>query len=214
MTDSIIFLLGSLLPIMVIGIVWVMVRFYSPRLSRIDEELHAITEMLSETPRETSLQEYMFNLDQRLRGIGEKLDANPDSALLQQYLKDHTEQLNTILYMLGESNETDITKADLENSLRITNDSLKKVLWSLRFDESRFAVSTAASESSLEKSGRTKVKSIKGDHDVSDDAKSMKAILKDNDDSYDAMLKYMQKTGEGGSNALHALDKAKTLSGR
>jgi hypothetical protein len=214
MTDSIIFLLGSLLPIMVIGIVWVMVRFYSPRLSRIDEELHAITAILSETPRETSLQEYMFNLDQRLRGIGEKLDANPDSALLQQYLKDHTEQLNTILYMLGESNKTDITKADLENSLRITNDSLKKVLWSLRFDESRFAESTAASEISLEKSGGTKVKSIKGDQDVSDDTKSMKAILKDNDDSYDAMLKYMQKTGEGGSNALHALDKAKTLSGR
>ncbi|MEN8133661.1 MAG: hypothetical protein ABFS45_26555, partial [Pseudomonadota bacterium] len=41
-------------------------------------------------------------------------------------------------------NIKDVTKADLENSLRITNDSLKKVLWSLRFDESRFAESTAA----------------------------------------------------------------------
>jgi hypothetical protein len=42
----------------------------------------------------------------------------------------------------------------------------------------------------------------------------MKAILHDNDDSYKAMLEYMEKTGKGGSNALQALDKAGGLHGR
>jgi len=211
MTDSIIFLLGASLPIMVIGIVWVMVRYYSPRLSRIDEELHAITQMLSEMPREMNLQEYMFSQDQRLRSIGEKLDAHPDSALLQQYTQEHTEQLNTIIYMLGEGSKKDLTKADLENSLRITNESLEKVLWSLRFDGDKYAESTAATENKLAESGGAKVKSINQNSEVPGDAESMKAILENNDDSYDAMLKYMQQTGEDGSNALHALDTAKRL---
>ena len=218
MTDSIIFLLGSALPIMVIGIVWVMVRYYSPRLSRIDEELHAITQMLSEMPREMNLQEYMFSQDQRLRGIGEKLDAHPDSALLQQYIQEHTEQLNTIIYMLGEGSKTGLTKADLENSLRTTNESLEKVLWSLRFDGSKYAESAASTENKLAEPDRSKVKSINKnsgkDRESLDDAKSMKAILENNDDSYDAMLKYMQQTGEDGSNALHALDTAKHLHSR
>ena len=215
MADSIIFLLGASLPIMVIGIVWVMVRYYSPRLSRIDEELHAITHMLSEMPREMNLQEYMFSQDQRLRSIGEKLDAHPDSDLLQQYIQEHTEQLNTIIYMLGESSKKDFTKADLEDSLRITNESLEKVLWSLRFDGDKYAESTAATENKLAEPGREKVKSINKYSEIGlevpGDAESMKAILEDNDDSYVAMLKFMQQTGEGGSNALHALDTAKRL---
>jgi len=214
MTYSIIFLLGAALPIMVIGIVWVMVRFYSPRLSRIDEELHAITQMLSEMPREMNLQEYIFSQDQRLRSIGEKLDAHPDSALLQQYIQEHTEQLNTIIYMLGEGSKTGLSKADLEDSLRITNDSLEKVLWSLRFDAVKYTEGTTATENKLAESGGAKVKSINQNSEVPGDAESMKAILKDNDDSYVAMLKYMQETGEDGSNALHALDTAKRLRNR
>ena len=218
MTDSIILLLGASFPIMVIGVVWVMVRFYSPRLSRIDEELHAITQMLSEMPKEMNLQEYMFSQDQHLRRIGEKLDAHPDAALLKQYIQEHTEQLNTIIYMLGEGSKTDLTKAELENSLRITSESLEKVLWSLRFDEGKHAESIAATENKLAESSKAKVKSSnqnsgKG-REALDDAKSMKAILKDNDDSYVAMLKYMEKTGKDGSTALHALDTAKRLRGR
>ena len=218
MTDSIIFLLGASLPIMVIGIAWVMVRYYSPRLSRIDEELHAITQMLSEMPREMNLQEYMFSQDQRLRSIGEKLDAHPDSALLQQYIQEHTEQLNTIIYMLGEGSKKDLTKADLENSLRITNESLEKVLWSLRFDESKYAESTAATENKLAEPDRENVRSIdkisEKDREVPGDAESMKAILENNDDSYDAMLKYMQQTGKDGSNALDTLDVARSIRSR
>ncbi|NOR41559.1 MAG: hypothetical protein GQ537_10155, partial [Gammaproteobacteria bacterium] len=185
MTNSIVLLLGASVPIIAIGIVWVMVSFYSPRLSRIDEELHAITQMLSEMPKEMSLQEYMFSQDQNLRSIGEKLDAHPDAALLQQYIQEHTEQLNTIIHMLGESSKTGPAKADLENSLREISDSLEKVLWSLRFDEDQYAESTAETENKPEESGKAKVKSSnqnneKG-HEALDDTKSMKAILKDND---------------------------------
>ena len=218
MTDSIVFLLGSLLPVMVIGIVWIMVRLYSPRLSRIDEELHAITQMLSEMPREMSLQEYMSNQDQHLRSIREKLDAHPDSALLQQYIQEHTEQLNTIIYMLGESGKIDLTKADLENSLRVINESLEKVLWSLRFDGDKYAESTAKTENKLTESGRENVKSINQnsgkDRDMLGDAESMKDILENSDDSYAAMLKYMQQTGKDGSNALDTLTAARSMHSR
>jgi hypothetical protein len=218
MTETIIFLLASLLPITVIGIVWLMVSYYSPRLTRIDEELLTIKQMLSEMPKEMNMQEYMFSQDQHLRSIGEKLDTHPDSDLLQQYIQEHTQQLNTILYMLGEGSKTTLTKTDLENSFQITNDSLEKVLWSLRFDGGKFAESTAKTENKLAESGREQVKSInqnsEKDRDVPDDAESMKAIMKDNDDSYDAILKYMQKTGKGGSNALHTLDTVKHLRSR
>ena len=218
MTDSIVFLLGSLLPVMVIGIVWIMVRLYSPRLSRIDEELHAITQMLSEMPREMSLQEYMSNQDQHLRSIREKLDAHPDSALLQQYIQEHTEQLNTIIYMLGESGKIDLTKADLENSLRVINESLEKVLWSLRFDEDKYAACSTAAENRLAESGRDNVKSITqiNEHgrEVPADAESMKDILEKNDDSYAALLEYMQQTGKDGSNALDTLTAARSMHSR
>ncbi len=58
MVDSIILLMGSSLLIMVIGIGWVMARRYTPRLSQIDEALSTIIVMLSEIPKEKSLQEY------------------------------------------------------------------------------------------------------------------------------------------------------------
>ena len=105
---------------------------------------------------------------------------------------------NKIIYMLGEDSKKDLSKADLENSLRITNESLEKVLWSLRFDGDKYAESTAAPENKLAEPGRTKVKSInknsEKDREVPGDAESMKAILENNDDSYDMMLKHMQQT--------------------
>jgi hypothetical protein len=65
-----------------------------------------MTAMLSEMPKELSLQEYMFSHDQQLRGIGEKLDTHPDPALLQQYVEEHTQHLRTIISLLGEGSET------------------------------------------------------------------------------------------------------------
>ncbi len=218
MTDSIVFLLGSLLPVMVIGIVWIMLRFYSPRLSRIDEALHAITLMLNEMPREMSLQEYMFNQDQCLRSIGEKLDAHPDAVLLQQYIQEHTQQLNTIIYMLGEGSKTDLSRADLDNSLRVINESLEKVLWSLRFDGDKYAACSTATENKLAESGRDNVKNInqnsEKDREAPGDAESMKSILENNNDSYGALLEYMQQTGKDGSNALDTLDAARSIRSR
>jgi hypothetical protein len=210
MMDSIIFLLVSSLLIMVIGIGWVMVRRYTPRLSRIDEELRSITVMLNEMPKEISQQEYMFSQDQQLRSIGEKLDAHPDPALLQQYIHEHTQQLRTIISMIAASSKSELTKADIRNTLRVTNDSLEKVLWSLRFDEDKYAESTAATRSRFAETGKAKVEFInkqsEKDHEALDDAKSMKAILKNSDNEYGAMLEYMKQTGKSGSNALHALD--------
>jgi hypothetical protein len=210
MMDPIIILLGSSLLIMVVAISWVMVRRYTPRLSRIDEELRLITVMLSEMPKEISLQEYMFSQDQRLRSIGEKLDTHPDPALLQQYIQEHTQQLRTIVSMLAAGSKSELTRADLENTLRVTNDSLGKVLWSLRFDEGKYAERAAATESRFAGSDKAKVKYFniqrEKDREALDDAESMKAILKSSDDDYGAMLKYMKQTGNSGSNALHALD--------
>ena len=195
---------------MVIGIAWVMVRIYSSRLSRIDEELRAITVMLSEMPKETSLQDYMFSQDQRLRSIGEKLDTHPDPALPQLYIHEHTQLMRTILSMIGEGSKAKLTKADLDSSLRVTNDSLEKVLWSLHFDEDRYAEITAATGNRSAESVKEKVKNNykygEKDREALEDTKFMKAILKNNDDSYDAINKYMQLTGKSGSNALHVLD--------
>ena len=164
MLSSSVFLLGALLLIMVFSIawlVWLLVRHYSQRLSRIDDELRAITAMLSEMPGEASLQEYMFSQDQRLLSIREKLDTHPDPALMQRYIQEHTEQLNTIIYMLGERSKTDLAKADLVDSLRITNESLEKVLWSLRFDEGKYAQeNTPTIEKQFAQPGNARVKSI------------------------------------------------------
>jgi hypothetical protein len=193
MMDSIIFLPGLAILIMVIGIIWVMVHRYRSRLSRIDEELRTITVRLSEMPKETSLQEYMFAQDQRLRSIGEKLDTHPDTALQQHYIQEHSQQLSTIISMLAEGSKSELTKADLNNSLQVTNDSLEKALWSLRFDEDKYAESTAATASEFAESGKATVnvtnKRSENDYKDPANAKTMKAILKINDDRYEAILK-------------------------
>ena len=210
MMDSIIFLVGLSLLIIVIGIGWLMVRRYIPHISRIDEELGTIKVMLSEMPKEINLQEYMFTQDQRLRGLGEKLDKNTNPDLIQQYSLEHTQLLNTIIAMLAEGSHSAITRADCENLLRVTNESLGKVLWSLRFDEDRYAESTMATEANPADSGDAKISHInkqwEKDEVDRDGARSMKVLLNNSDDSYGAMLMYMQQTGKSGSDALQALD--------
>ena len=210
MIDSIIFLLATSLLIMVIGIAWVVLRRYSLRLSQMDEHLRAITVMLSEMPKETSLQEYMFSQHQVLRSIEEKLDTDRDSALSHQYIQKHTKLLRTIISMLEEDRNEVLTRSDLEKSLRVANDSLEKVLWSMRFDEDKYAESIAMTGGSLPESVKANIKSInkynESDHETLDDAEAMKNILKSTEDSYGAVLKYMQQTGKSGSNALQTLD--------
>jgi hypothetical protein len=214
MINPTVFWLGFSLSMIIIAIIGILsVRFYNTRLSRIDDELNAIKVMLSEIPKETSLQEYMFSHDQRLCSIGEKLDTHPDPDLLRWYIHEHTEQLGTIISMIEDGCKTGLTKADLDNSLRVINSDLGKVLWSLRFDEVKYAERTAESGSSVAESGKARDKHIDDNSSgkvsvFQDDAKSMKAILNDSGDGYDAMLKYMQRTGKSGINALNNLDMA------
>ena len=205
--------LVALFLILLAGIAWVTVRTYSLRLSRINDESRLITKMLSETPTETSLKDYMFAQDQRLRSIEEKLDSHPDTDVLQQYIQDQANQIIAVISTHNDSSKS-ITKADLEITLQVTNDLLERVLWSLRFDEDKYAESISEIGSKFEGSGKAKVKSINKASDADHDAKSMKTILKNNDDAYEAMLRYMNETGKDGSNALLALDNAKGLSSR
>ena len=128
--------LAELFLILLTGIAWVTVRTYSLRLSHIDNELRSITEMLSETPKETGLRDYMFAQDQRLRSIVEKLDSHPDTDVLQQYIQDQANQIIAVISTHDDSSKS-ITKADLEITLQVTNDLLERVLWSLRFDEGK-----------------------------------------------------------------------------
>ena len=105
MTDIIIILLSSMLPIMVAGIVWLVVRLYTQ--------------------------------DKRLRSIAEKLEMHPDSSLQQQYIQEHTQQLSMMISMLN------------------------KVLWSLRFDEDKYAAEcTSAIENNVAEPGNDRIKSI------------------------------------------------------
>jgi hypothetical protein len=212
MANSSIFWLGLSSLILVFASIGVLVYLYTQRLSRIDEKLRTIAVTLSEIPKENSLREYMFNHDQRLRSIGEKLDTQPDPDMLQWHIEEHTEQLRTILSKLEDDSKPELTRAELVDALRPTNDSLEKVLWSLRFDESKYTESSPptgkrCAESVNKKSNRRKNYS-ENDREPEEDTESMKAILTTSNDSYNAMLEYMQRTGKSGINALHALDAA------
>jgi hypothetical protein len=212
--SSVILLLATSLLIIASGFTWVMFRRYSQRLSRIDEELRAITVLLSETTKETSLKAYMFAQDQRLRDIGEQLITHPDTDMLQQYMQDQTTQILAVISTLDEGRKSGVTKADLEISLRMINELLERVLWSLRFDEDKYVESTDTNRGIPEKQGKRNInidtKSEKVSKDKDDDI-SMKSILNDSDDNYGAMLKYMQKSGKSGTEALHALEVAKFM---
>ena len=124
--------------------------------------------------------------------------------------KELAQQLRKITSLLEESSKTGLTRADIEDSSRVTNDSLGKVLWQMRFNEDKYAESIAITGNGTVKSGNAKVNNInmqrKNGQKVLDDTKSMKAILKNDYDDYDSIVKYMLQTGKSGINALHVLD--------
>ena len=215
MTDSIISMLVWMIPIIAIGIVWVIARLSSPRLLRIDEELRAITVMLSEMPKEGSLKDYMFAQDQRLQGIGDKLGTSPDTDELHQYIQDQANQIIAVISTHDDPSKS-ITKADLEVTLQVTNDLLERVLWSLRFDEDKYVDRTEANKSISNKQGNKNTSKSNAHSEIRKeitDKVSMKNILENCDDGYDAILKYMQQTGKSGVEAQQALKTAKTMRG-
>jgi hypothetical protein len=216
MSDLIIIFLASSLPIIVIGIVWIIARAYSLRLSRIDEELRAITVMLSEISKETTLKEYIFAQDQRLRGIGDKLDTYPDTDMLQQCIQDQANQVIAFVSTHSEDSKSRITKEDLKISLQVTNELLERVLWSLRFDEDKYVEHTEENNNISKDQDKIMISKLNPQREIRKDIDnnvSMGAILEGGDDDYDAMLKYMQQSGKSGVEAQQALKAAKLMHG-
>jgi hypothetical protein len=214
---SAILLLETSLLIIVSGFAWIMLIRYSQRLSRIDEELREITVLLSEMPKENSIKDYMFAQDQRLCDIREKLDTYSSTNELQQYIQDQANQIIAIISTHDETRNEVITKADLELSLQITNELLEKVLWSLRFDENKFVEDAEAKRVNPEEQDTKKPKLDKKCVNVSkekDDHIAMTHLLDESNDSYDAILKYMQQSGKSGADALQALEAAKVMRNR
>jgi len=210
-----IMLLATSLLIIASGLAWVMLRGYGQRLSRIEEELRATTVMLSEIPKESSLKDYMFAQDQRLLSIGEKLDTYPANDELQQYIQDQANQIIAVISTHDDPSKS-ITKADLEVTLQVTNDLLERVLWSLRFDEDKYVDRTEANKSISNKQGNKNTSKSNAHSEIRKeitDKVSMKNILENCDDGYDAILKYMQQTGKSGVEAQQALKTAKTMLG-
>jgi hypothetical protein len=208
-----ILLLAPLLLIIVSVFALVMIR----RLSRIDEELRQITATISEMPKETSIREYMYAQDNRLCDIREKLDMYSGTDVLQHFIQDQANQIIAVISTQEESRKSGITRADLEVSLQMTNQLLEKVLWSLRFDEEKYVKDANTNKDRTGQEGtqnfNTNTKSTKPSKDEDDDI-SMKSILDENNDSYSAMLKYMQKSGKSGTDALQALESTKQIRNR
>ena len=158
MMESIIFLLGLSLPVLLIGLIWIVVRHYTPRLSRIDDELLGVTVMLEES----------------------------------------SQQLRKITSMLEEDSKTELTRADLVNSSRLTNDSLKKVLWQMRFDENKYAESTATTANGAMEPDNAGIESINKqrgqDRDILDDPQLTQAALNNSDDRLSTIFDYITKS--------------------
>jgi len=156
--ESIVFLLGLSLPVLLIGLIWIIVRYYTPRLSRIDDELLGVTVVLKES----------------------------------------AQQLRKITSMLEADSKTELTRAELVNASRLTNDSLKKVLWQLRFDENRYAESTATTANGKVEPDNTGIKSIyrqrEKDREILDDSQLTQAALNNSDDRMDTIFEYMTRT--------------------
>ena len=209
MNSSTILLLAPLLLIIVGGFAWMALR----RLSRIDEELRTITLLLNDVPKEISIRDYFYAQDRRLFDIREKLDTYSSNEVLQQYIRDQANQIIAFITTHDDSRKSGITKADLEASLQMTNRLLEKVLWALRFDEDKFIEDTdITNRDNAGEQGNEEIKIDTKNYKPSksrDDDISMNSILSDSDDSYHAMLSYMQKTGESGVEALQALESAK-----
>lgn len=210
-------ILASFIIILLTGTVWIIFRIYSKRLSRMNEELQDIKVMLNELPKNTSLEEYMFAQDQRLSDIGEKLDAHTDTEWLQQYIKDQANQIIAVISTHDEPRNIGVTRVEHEKSLQITNGLLERVLWSLRFDEEKYVENTDKYRDRLGKKGKKNINKDTNSANAGkdkDDNISMKSIMTDSDDSYGAMLNYMQQTGKSGTEALHALESARLMRNR
>ena len=206
--------LSSLFLILIAGIVWVTIQIYSRRLSRIDGGLREMKVMLSEIPKEAGLKEYMFAQDQQLRGIVEKLDTHPDSDVLQQYIHDQANQIIAVISTRDADRKSGVTKSDLETSLRVTNELLERILWSLRFDEDKYVDRTKANKSiSNNQDNKNIIKSNAQSEICKDvnDKVSMKNILEYCDDDYDAMIEYMKLSDKSGIEAQQALNAAKIM---
>jgi len=211
--SSAILLSATSLLIIVSGFAWVMLLRYSQRLSWIDSELRMIKVMLNEIPKENSLKEYMFAQDLRLSDIRENLDTYASTNALQQYIQDQANQIIAVISTHEETEKEVITRTDLEHSLQITNELLEKILWSLRFDEDNYAEDTGTKSASHEEQEKKVLnfdtKSANTIQDMNNHV-SMMHLLNEHDDGYDAMLEYMQQSGKSGTDALQALEAAKT----
>jgi len=206
--------LSSLFLILIAGIVWVTVLIYSRRLSRIDDELREIKVMLSEIPKEAGLKEYMFAQDQQLRGIVEKLDTHPDSDVLQQYIHDQANQIIAVISTPDANRKSGVTKSDLEISLRVTNELLERILWSLRFDEDKYVDRTEANKSISNNQDNKNISKSNAHSEIRKDVNdkaSMKDILESCDNDYDAMIEYMKQSDKSGIEAQQALKAAKIM---
>ena len=214
MSITIATVLVTLLFILLTGVVWVIVRIYGLRLSRIDEELRTIIVTLNESPKETDLKEYMFAQDQRLLGIGNKLDAYADTDVLQQYIQDQANQVIAFISTHSDDGKSRITKDDLKNTLQVTNELLERVLWSLRFDEDKYVDQTEANKSISNNQDNKNISKSNAHSEIRKeitDKVSMKNILEKCDNGYDAMLKYMQQSGKSGVEAQQALKAVKIM---
>ena len=208
--------LESVLLVLLASIMWVFAWRMNKSVTHIDDEIRKITVMISKIPNDSSLKEYMFSHDQRLQGIGERISAFPDSEALQQYIQDQANQVIAFLSTSSEDRNNRITRKDIELSLQATNMLIEKVLWSLRFDEEKYAEQTAANattpiDHATEKTD--KPTEHNDDRKETDDSVSIEAILESEEDDYKAMLKYMELSGKGGVEAQHALKQAKIMRG-
>ena len=203
--------------ILLAGMAWAMIRLYKPRLSSIEQELRAISSRLEQLPRESSIKEHLSAHEQQLGSIGEQLDSHPDAELLHRYLQDQTNQLLAIISTHESDSKPELTRADLEHALRLTNQKLERVLWSLRFDEDKYPENTEAKKARPEAPGKENkqdpVSTGEAGHNARDETVLMKS-LESGSDSYQAMLDYMRTTGKSGTDALHALEIAKVMHSR
>lgn len=158
MDTSLVFL-GSIFPVVVLIIVWLKIRSHSPFNSFISNELRTIKVMLTD---ETSLQNYYLTQDKRLGRIEEKLNKLTDLDLLQRHSQEQILQASTIITLLEECQNNGLLKAVLNESFQVTNNSLEKVLWALRFDQDKYAESTQPTlNTCVESDDIVKIKSIK-----------------------------------------------------
>jgi hypothetical protein len=216
MTVTLIVLNVSVL-VLLAGIMWAMLRLYRPWLSAIEQELRAVAALLGRLPKESGLREQLAAHEQLLRSIGERLHSHADAELLHRYLQDQTNQLLAIVSTVDSPGKPGVTRADIEDSLRLTNQKLERVLWTLRFDEEKFQASAAEIPERTDNRDREVItQDPAGTARARDDGDASMLVksLEDGEDSYQAMLDYMRTTGKSGTDALHALEMARVLHGR